>query len=364
MEDKRKNNEREMIGIMPVVTTAANAMYQQHLIDVSKESVIGYETIGTIKTLNAASQISADYPNLSILTSNVVLESDMARLINTKTYYKNVLAIDVRVTKTIAVPEKKWNGSDEDIRQLIRSDIENGEELYIAGSWDGQFQREEKYDKDNKLVGLSVLVSYKRSFTKDQMKEAMPAEYESSYKDKFDWHNPSGDDSIPETVSQEANSFFPTIDFDGEHFDRTNLKKIGVVVYKMFMDPSEGNKINFEPVEAYAGSLCKTDRDPNTGATTFIDTIINSQSKYINFFSNCFNTAADRKYYANDLDMLVMQPGAAHQKEATVEIKYIRDFQTVLKDLCELAQVDFKDVDNIGSIQVRTDVLQEQLVKY
>ena len=122
----------------------------------------------------------------------------------------------------------------------------------------------------------------------------------------------------------------PDRNIDGDtgfRFVRDNLKKIGVVVYKMFLDPSEGNKINFEPVEAYAGSLCKDDKDLNTGATTFIDTIINSQSQYINFFSNCFNTAKDKKYYNEELDMLVMQPGAAHPSEmATIEISRVRDF--------------------------------------
>ena len=99
-------------------------------------------------------------------------------------------------------------------------------------------------------------------------------------------------------------------------FDRDHLKKIGVVVYKMFVDPSENNKVNFEPVEAYAGSLGRNDKDPTTGVTTFIDTIINSQSQYINFFSNCFNTQAGKKYYNETLDIYVVQPGAAHPEEA------------------------------------------------
>ena len=94
-------------------------------------------------------------------------------------------------------------------------------------------------------------------------------------------------------------------------FDRDHLKKIGVVVYKMFVDPSENNKVNFEPVEAYAGSLGRNDKDPTTGVTTFIDTIINSQSRYINFFSNCFNTPTGKKYYNDELDMLVVQSGSS-----------------------------------------------------
>ena len=74
--------------------------------------------------------------------------------------------------------------------------------------------------------------------------------------------------------------------------DPEHLKDIGVVVFKMYLDPAEGNKVSYEIVEAYAGSLYKDAKDPNTGVTKFIDTIINSQSKYINFFSNCFSSTA------------------------------------------------------------------------
>lgn len=157
-----------------------------------------------------------------------------------------------------------------------------------------------------------ALFTYLRGYTENDLSSDLSGdpELQAFYGSKFGWHNPEGDEAVPDTVSQEANSYFPTIEFDGERFDRTHMKKIGVVVYRMYMDPAEGNKVNFEPVEAYAGSLCRTDKDPNTGATTFIDDIINSQSRYINFFSNCFNTPVDKKYYADTLDVLVMQPGS------------------------------------------------------
>lgn len=64
-EDTRKDNRREMVGIMPVVTTAANAMLAQQLINVPKENVIGYETIGKICTLDAAKKLKDEYPKLS-----------------------------------------------------------------------------------------------------------------------------------------------------------------------------------------------------------------------------------------------------------------------------------------------------------
>jgi len=60
-------------------------------------------------------------------------------------------------------------------------------------------------------------------------------------------------------------------------------------VFKGFVDVESGNKIKYEPVEAFAGSLKSDDVDPTTGVSRFIDDIINTNSKTIEFFSNCFN---------------------------------------------------------------------------
>ena len=108
------------------------------------------------------------------------------------------------------------------------------------------------------------------------------------------------------TVSQLVAGSFPSIHFDSDgHVDRQNLKKIGVVVLRAFLDPGEGNKVNYDIVEAFAGELDKNAVDPNTGATTFIDTVVNSQSEYIEFYSNCFNQTATRELYSK-MDLLVL----------------------------------------------------------
>ena len=110
------------------------------------------------------------------------------------------------------------------------------------------------------------------------------------------------DTSLYDTVSRDANGFFLPITTNtetdketGESYikvDTTNMKKIGVVVYKAYLDASEGNKVSFDVVESFCGSLDKTAKDPNTGVSTFIDEIINTNSNYIYFFSNCFVSTA------------------------------------------------------------------------
>lgn len=122
-------------------------------------------------------------------------------------------------------------------------------------------------------------------------------------------HGLNYDDNVPETMALDAAKYFSTIHpADNGGFEPDHLKDIGVVVYRCYLDPAEGNKVSWEPVEAYCGSLCKDDKDPNTGVTKFIDTIINTNSQYINFFSNCFSSTSSKKFYLNECDILVAEP--------------------------------------------------------
>ena len=119
----------------------------------------------------------------------------------------------------------------------------------------------------------------------------------------------SGDRMVT-TVSTTAAENFPVITFkeDGV-LDRENLKKIGVVVFKMFVSPTTGNKIDYEPVEAYVGELDPDAKNPATKVSTFIDTLVNSQSEYIELYSNCLATQATKKAYQDEADILILEPG-------------------------------------------------------
>lgn len=102
------------------------------------------------------------------------------------------------------------------------------------------------------------------------------------------------DDKSAMTISRFASTFFPTINLNPDgSFDRDRLKNIGVVVFKGVLDPEQGNKVKYEPVEAFAGSLKSDDVDPTTGVSRFIDDIVNTNSQTIELYSNCFNGAFD-----------------------------------------------------------------------
>lgn len=170
----------------------------------------------------------------------------------------------------------------------------------------------------------------------------------------FGWHGKDYNDAVPSTIALDAANFFPTIqpspDEDGG-LDPEHLKDIGVVVYKAYLDPAEGNKVSIEPVEAFAGSLYKEDKDPNTGVTKFIDTIVNTQSQYINFFSNCFSAPAAKQYYKDDCDILVAPPaeGAVLGLYGPMTKKDISISKSILDGMnkCfeKVSNIDERDID-------------------
>ena len=300
VEDERKGVAREMIGIMPVVTTAANALFAQKYLEVENQCAIGYETIGcpiTVKT--------DDQP------CNNVLEKDCCRLLNTGSWYSEITTVPYLLSTSLCV-----DASDIDNDPAVIADIESQISGWIdLSAWNKSYQ---KTDDDAPSGQMAVGISYLSALTQTEYAAQLDVlSSDPKITSLFGWHGKDYDDNLPETVSQEANTFFPTIGFNSETntFDREHLKKIGVVVYKMFLDPAEGNKINFEPVEAFVGSLCKDDKDPNTGTTTFIDTIINNNSEYIYCFSNLENpqrvlnpdhgfvVGSDSDYYSIDSEL-------------------------------------------------------------
>lgn len=365
IEDYRRGQKREVIGIVPVVTTAANALYAQSMISVELDNLYNYEVLGgsILKTLKTDKY-----------TTDGLLSSDLVNPLNTKGLFKK---IDTEIQPSVYIigDFNEYQTKDEAFNQLCSAisavnlipnideelkidnyvdksfevDIRNMTLIEISSGVDLPVNIIESIDDLHKSVKI-LCEYYHETYKLDTIGQIAYAVYELAAKNidipnsliddystiqdvvdivdelyeasgtKMEWRAQITyktsvapyyeSSSIPTTQSLDAANFFPTIQpsIDGEGFDPEHLKDIGVVVYKMFLDPAEGNKVNFEAVEAYAGSLYKDDKDPNTGVTKFIDTIINSQSKYINFFSNCFSTPSAKKFYKETCDMLIAKP--------------------------------------------------------
>lgn len=314
-EDSRKGEKREVIGIVPVVTTAANALYAQCMIQLnSLSSVAKYESLcgDVLQTLKF------EYEEDEFLQNGGLSSVDCSELFNTSSKWFVQQCEFVQMTLSAA--------------QLTSNPYANVEDFMTRGKVDAFING---IDVTPELHEVSTLISQYAEVSGIPGGEyasthdiAYPTSF-SEVKDENDnvigysgiglsaiqletpiVHGVGFDDSVPKTLALDAASFFSTIQpsLDGEGLDSEHLKDIGVVVFKAYLDPTEGNKVSFEPVEAYCGSLYKDDVDPTTKVTKFIDTIINSQSKYINFFSNCFASSTAKKYYLEDCDILLAPP--------------------------------------------------------
>lgn len=338
MEDsEHKNRQREVLGIFPVVTTAANAMYAQSLIQVDNHNVYNYETVGDIKTQfyqdisniisgNAKDGSLVDYndgtwvlsDDGTVILSGTSRNNLLAKQLNTsfKNYKWRCEPVDARIDEIKDIPETLNNmisslSDDLLFGKVMKSAMEEHPEISAT--------LEESKDTVNDIILSVNNIHGVPTFDDIVLDEDTVGKLADTAKALYehvlgDWVPADNDDSVPETVSRDANSFFSPITFDvnanngAGGFDRTNLKKIGVVVFKAFMDPEEGNKINFEPLESFVGSLCPDDKDPNTGMSTFLDDIVNTNSNYIYFFSNCFTKKTDKKKYQEEADIILPKP--------------------------------------------------------
>lgn len=313
-EDTRKGIDRELIGIMPVVTTAANALYAQKLIQVADKNAKYYESIGNVYVQDdqnaginggtIAEPLASANPDLNVQLNSTYKNYKVQFVIKPASFetlgdiYNGISSIVANYAQSLTAMISDM--TETDAADLVVQHNRLIDEL--SAQW---LTNEAFSSKVGQLAELSTTVGDTVGDFRDNA-EKLYAYYNASVK----FAPADGDPKLPDTVSFQANEYFSTIEYDTDTqaFGRDNLKKIGVVVFKAYVNASEGNKISFEPVEAFCGSLYKDDKDLNTGVTTFIDTIINTTSNYIYFFSNCFNSTTMKKLYLNELDMFVATP--------------------------------------------------------
>jgi len=339
VEDDRKGVDREVIGVVPIVTTAANALYVQNYISCEVQDIRRFESIGGsfFKTLNATDE-NGDTLSIDKYTMrNSGLSSiDLVKYIATDSYYSNITSINLNILSVNDSSDVKDAGAQaflsagvsssdmtvidgwtcvsnrgtaiDCISTVVNILSANEENIAVSAFDDAEDDTKEWYTiVSAAMASVDVDNDWLTSDISSQI--LMDNGYViSSLSSQLGWHGKNGDDSVPPTIALNAAEFFPAIqpsqDPEGG-LDPEHLKDIGVVVFQAYLDITEGNKVSLNPVEAFAGSLYKDDKDPNTGVSKFIDTIINTNSKYINFFSNCFSTPAAKEFYQKDCDILI-----------------------------------------------------------
>lgn len=184
---------KECIGLVPVVTTAANALFAQMLLSGNAEAK-NYNIVSAINsmTLSASEKASEEYPEISSDPGHFTLVED-----------------------DLAIPYGGEGTADEDFQKAFRDSLTSRALAYF------------------------------------------PAMYT----------EPKG--NTEEVV-----------------FNREFFKQIGIVVFKAYIDTASNNKVNFDAVEAFVGSLDPNATNLANGSNIFIDNIVNTQSEYIRVFSN------------------------------------------------------------------------------
>ena len=180
----------------------------------------------------------------------------------------------------------------------------------------------------------------------------------------------SDDSSVDEeTVSKIASDQFPLINFkNAEHLETEHLKKIGVVVFRAYADSANSNKVNYQLLESFVGSLDKQAK-ASDGSSMFIDMIVNSSSRYINVFSNVNQNllkAASTLYIKNQRSQMLGFFDVECQKTIDVTKTILSPLTKIFK-LCEdpnqvpLDLVVDAGVSNIAQyIESRGDISDEE----
>lgn len=110
----------------------------------------------------------------------------------------------------------------------------------------------------------------------------------------------TGNPMTTDSLSERASNYFPSIGFISEgELDKEHMKDIGVVVFRAYVDSGASNKVNFDVLEVFVGSLDKNAKNPATNVTKFIETIVNSQSEYIYLFANVGEVKGDMLAISN-----------------------------------------------------------------
>lgn len=136
---------------------------------------------------------------------------------------------------------------------------------------------------------------------------------------------------IDQTVSKIATSQFPLIQFsETTTLEDTYLKQIGVVVFNVYSDPANDDKLNFSVLESFVGSLDPLARN-SAGKSIYIDTVINDQSQYINLFSNV--TTKSSKYEDASTILISNQVGTSLGFTKRQSEKRINYTESIIKPL-------------------------------
>jgi len=158
-------------------------------------------------------------------------------------------------------------------------------------------------------------------------------------------------DKSKKSISRDTASLFPTITLtDTGDLDNEYLHQISVSVVRQFVDADNNNKINYSIIETFVGSLDSNAVNPATGETVFIDTIVNTNSNYIDFYSNVTTNIPENTevYSIKDIDAGVFGFTEAQMAKNIKLATMLTGMNTVFDKLCNIEETEIDQVVDAG----------------
>jgi hypothetical protein len=208
-----KGKQQEVLGIVPVVTTAANALLAQNIIQVKNYHVRFYETIGRIysKLLDPEittledDNINANYISSSVITDPGNINNELVFQLNTscKKYIKQ-LSTDVypEITRIRELVEEISVLFESFYDVIISAKIEEDDSLKILCEKLNDFIEEFVDETDDEIIKNAAL-ECKIDTTKDTIRNLVDKTEEiiKICNSSLVLIPEDGDDTLPDTVS-------------------------------------------------------------------------------------------------------------------------------------------------------------------
>lgn len=245
----------DCLGIVPVIVTPMNAMYEQGMFDAD-----------CVSSFNAISSLKLS----ELQDNNAVALSDIF----------SPLSADSQISSLAVRTNELIEAASLDIQPLVISSD-------TAQSISYKVSQIAKAAKANNLVNTLEEARLLLNECKDTLRAYKEANV-TDEKTLNDWLTVrmQSDDKNDMTLSRYAAQLFPNILYDSNgNVSMEYMKQIGVIVFQAYQDFTNDGKISFKLLENFVGSLDRNATD-ESGKSLFIDDIINNNSNTIRLFSH------------------------------------------------------------------------------
>ena len=144
---------------------------------------------------------------------------------------------------------------------------------------------------------------------------------------------------VDETLSKDAVGMFPAVGWMNRNLlDSQQFKRVGLVVFRMEKDQANDCFIRMVPVESFVGQLDRNAKDPQTGASDYLCSVVNRQSNYVKVFANVENTAAWRSAVASIVRRQTFPVAGFYESECAKDVTYQDSIVTPLRRVLDRMQ--------------------------